>query len=316
MPSSFISKETRTKISNALKKYYSSKDSEKTRIKMSEAHRGKKLSEEHKRKIGEASRKWARAVGFSVEVRKNISERNKLRKLSEETKKKISRANKGKVSWMKGLTGENPKVKMLIAKGIETRKRLYIEGKLVAWNKGKSWSDEVKKKISAKRKGKTYEEIMDIKTALRFKRRLTELGKMKTGSNNPMYRKFGGLNPHFGKPAQHGKHSLRIDLGHHCRSKWEANYCRYLLWIGKKYQYEPKIFTIVLSNGIKATYTPDFLVNGEEWQELKGWETRSEIRKWEFFQKQYPNEKFVFVNRDNYKKIENLYKYIIPNWEF
>lgn len=53
-----------------------------------------------------------------------------------------------------------------------------------------------------------------------------------------------------------------------------------------------------------------------EWHELKGWENRSDIKKWELFQLQYPNEKLILINRDKYKSIEKLYKFIIPNWEF
>ncbi|HDZ60312.1 MAG TPA: hypothetical protein ENH46_01260 [Candidatus Pacearchaeota archaeon] len=73
---------------------------------------------------------------------------------------------------------------------------------------------------------------------------------------------------------------------------------------------------IKLPNGIKATYTPDFLVDNKEWHEVKGWKGRSKIRKWELFQKQYPTQKLVLIDKNNYKKIERLYKFIIPNWEF
>jgi hypothetical protein len=97
---------------------------------------------------------------------------------------------------------------------------------------------------------------------------------------------------------------------------WEANYCRYLLWIGKSYQYEPRIFILTLQKGIKTTYTPDFFVEGIEWHELKGWENRSELKKWKLFQEQYPIEKFVLIDRNKYKELERLYQYIIPNWEF
>ena len=279
------------------------------------AHKGKILSEEHKRKIGESSRRWHREFGFSEEARKRISENNKGKTMSEEARRKITEANKGNTSWMKGLTIDNPKVKNIIEKGAETRRKLYAECKLKPWNLGKPWSEEVRKKISAARKGKKYEEVMDKETVIKFKQRLSELGKRFAGKNNPMYGKSGDKNPHFGKPAQHGKHSFRRDLGHYCRSKWEANYARYLLWTGKKYNYEPKSFIIILANGEKATYTPDFLVENE-WHELKGWESRNEVKKWEFFKQQYPKEKFVFVNRNKYKEIERFHKYIVPNWEF
>ena len=89
---------------------------------------------------------------------------------------------------------------------------------------------------------------MGKEKALACKKKLSEIMKTRIlGKNNPMYGKFGELNHHFGKPAQHGKHSFRKDLHHYCRSKWEANYCRYLLWLGKKYQYEPKTFIMSIN---------------------------------------------------------------------
>ncbi len=289
---------------------------EETKIKMSLAHKGKKLSKEHRQKIGEATRKWHKEFGFSEETRKKLSEINKGKVVSQETREKISRANKGHTGgWSKGLSIEDPRVRKYVEKSAETRRKLYQEGKLKPWNLGKPWSDEIKKKISAKKKGKRYEEIMDPEVVIKFKKRLSELGKNKSGKNNPMYGRVGDKNPHFGKPAEHGKCALRRDLGHPCRSKWESNYARYLLWIGKKYLYEPKTFIIILYDGKKATYTPGFLM-GNEWHELKGWEDRSQVKKWEFFKQQYPNEKFILIDRKRYKEIERTYKYIIPNWEF
>lgn len=315
--------ETKKKISDGLKKYYLTHKSynygkhlsEETRKKLSLSHKGRTLSKEHKKKIGEATVRWHKKVGFSKETREKISKMNKGRKVSLETKKKISSANKGHIAWNKGLTKDDPRVRKNVEAAVKTRRLLYEKGELKPWNFGKPWSEEVKAKISAQRKGKTYEEIMGKEKAIQFKKRLSELGKRFVGKDNPMYGKSGDKNPHFGKPAWHGKHSFRRDLGHHCRSKWEANYARYLLWIGKKYQYESKTFVIMLNNGEKGTYTPDFLVENN-WYELKGWEDRNELKKWEFFIKQYPDEKFVFIDRNKYKEIEQFYKYIVPNWEF
>ena len=80
---------------------------------------------------------------------------------------------------------------------------------------------------------------------------------------------------------------------------------KYIYWdtynTNKNYKYEPKTFVITLLNGNKATYTPDFLVDGKEWHELKGWENRSELRKWELFHDQYPNEKLILIDRKKYK---------------
>lgn len=281
-------------------------------------YKTKTLSEEHKKKIGDSIRIWHKEVGFSKETREKLSKITKGHTLSEEAKQKISKANKGKIAWNKGLTKEtDERIRKNIEKRTITIKRLYSEGKIKPWNLGKPWNEEVKKKISLWRKGKTYEEIMGKEKALEFKKKLSKMMKKRVlGINNPMYGKVGELNPHFGKPTVHGKNTFREDLGHFCHSKWEANYCRYLLWTRRTYRYEPKTFVIILPNGIKSTYTPDFLVDGKELHELKGWEDRSDIRKWELFQKQYPDANFVFIDRNKYKSLEKLYQYIIPNWEF
>jgi len=308
-----IKKSVRERISKSLKKYFSN---EENRKRLSEARKGKKLSEEHKRKIRDSVIRWNKEIGMPPEIRKRIAEKQRGRKVSGETKRKIGRSNKGKIAWNKGLTNEDTRVKQNSIKRAETQRKMYKEGKLKPWNLGKPHSEETKIKISLKKKGKTYEEIMGKEKALQVKKRLSELGRLKFGENNPMYGRTGEKNPHFGKPAKHGKHSFKKDLGHHCRSNWEANYIRYLLWTKRKYKYEPKFFIIKLPSGEKGTYTPDFLVDENEWHELKGWEGRTKIKKWELFQQQYPKEKFVFIDRNKYKKIERLFKYIIPNWEF
>lgn len=67
------------------------KCSEETKIKISNAHKGKHFSEEHKRKIGNAHK----GKYFSEETRRKISEARKGMHLSEETKIKIGNVHKG-----------------------------------------------------------------------------------------------------------------------------------------------------------------------------------------------------------------------------
>jgi len=55
---------------------------------------GKKLSEEHKRKISKSAKK----VTHTLEWNKKISEANKGKKLSEKHKEKLSKAHRGKSS--------------------------------------------------------------------------------------------------------------------------------------------------------------------------------------------------------------------------
>ena len=100
------------------------KHSEESKMKMSEAKKGKLKSEEHRKKLSEVNK----GKHLSEETRKKMSEVRKGKPRSEETRKKLSEAKKGnKISE-------------------ETRK------KISEVNKGKHLSEETRKKISEARK--------------------------------------------------------------------------------------------------------------------------------------------------------------------
>lgn len=65
-------------------------------------------------------------------------------------------------------------------------------------------------------------------------------------------------------------HGYRDDLGHNCRSRWEANVARLFLALGWDYEYEPQRFEVRLLDGGRSSYLPDFLVAGRLWVEVKG----------------------------------------------
>lgn len=103
-----------------------SKRSNETIAKVRQSLTGRKLSEEHKRKVSESMRGIKHKTGLSDEHKAKISAANKGRVLSDEhkrkivasrrknnvcwvtetTKQKISATNKGKIPWNKGLTKE------------------------------------------------------------------------------------------------------------------------------------------------------------------------------------------------------------------
>ena len=146
-----LSEETKQKISESEK---GKKISEETKRKMSESLKGKQLSEEHKQKISEANK----GREFSEEHKQKVSESLKGRKLSEEHKKKLSEAKKGiKLS-------EEHKQKLSES----------MKGK----NKGKKLSEETKRKLSEANKGKHHSEETKLKISEALK-----------GKNNPMYGK-------------------------------------------------------------------------------------------------------------------------------
>ena len=103
------SEESKLKMSEAKK---GKKHSEETKLKISEAAKGKKLSEETRKKMSKAK---------SEETKRKMSESQKGRVVSEETKRKMSEAAKGK----------------LRPKSVEHRQKISEAGKgRTPWNKG------------------------------------------------------------------------------------------------------------------------------------------------------------------------------------
>lgn len=90
--------------------------------------KGKKRSEETKKKIREANK----GKKLSEETRNKIGAANKGKKHSEEAKKKMREAHKGQVAWNKG--------KHTQPKSDETRRRMSesAKGKNI-WTKGMHW---------------------------------------------------------------------------------------------------------------------------------------------------------------------------------
>ncbi len=136
------------------------------------------------------------------------------------------------------------------------------------------------------------------------------------------------------------KKGTRKDLGVYVRSKMEANYLRWLNFMGIKYKYEPKTFYF---EGIKrgtTCYTPDiYLPESDQWIELKGWLNQRSKVAIKRFKKFYPVEfsKLSMVmsnttakssqesvnylkdlgikNIEDYGKLERRIKKLIKYWE-
>ena len=108
------------------------------------------------------------------------------------------------------------------------------------------------------------------------------------------------------------------------RSRWEANYARYLEWLKKNnniqsWSHEPKIFWF---EGIKrgtVSYLPDFCVlekNGEEvYHEVKGWMDKRSLTKIKRMRKYYPQVKLIVVGKKEYESILKSTSKLIEGWE-
>lgn len=99
----------------------------------------------------------------------------------------------------------------------------------------------------------------------------------------------------FGHISKYGRTHLKSgwkeDLQVSVRSGWESNFLRYLNFLEKSWEYEPKTF--IFKDEIRGAraYMPDIYLPKENiWIEIKGWmssKDRSKIRK---FKKFYPEE--------------------------
>jgi len=108
------------------------------------------------------------------------------------------------------------------------------------------------------------------------------------------------------------------------RSKWEANYARYLEWLKehnqiKEWQHENKTFWF---EGIKRgcrSYLPDFEVennNGTiEYHEVKGWYDDRSKTKVKRMAKYYPEVKLIIIFQKQYNEIKNKVGRLINGWE-
>lgn len=109
------------------------------------------------------------------------------------------------------------------------------------------------------------------------------------------------------------------------RSKWEANYGRYLEFLKhygeiREWAHEAQTFWF---NGIKrgvVSYLPDFRVlrldMSFEYHEVKGWMDGRSKTKIKRMAKYYPNVKLVVIGSKQYTEIKNKLSKMIEGWEY
>jgi len=148
---------------------------------------------------------WNKGLTTGTDIRvKRIVEKLKGRRHSEESKRKMSE-NHANVSGRNNPIYGKPRSEETKRKISETKKTRYASGEITAWNKGKSWSEEAKKRMSKAHKGKKLSE--------EHKRKISESGKGRVlseetrrkmslsqlGEKNCMYGKMGDKNPNYGR---------------------------------------------------------------------------------------------------------------------
>ena len=104
------------------------------------------------------------------------------------------------------------------------------------------------------------------------------------------------------------------------KSAMEANLFRFYRLKGVKCDYEPDRFVFPKNSntfGIRV-YIPDFKINIGKfvyYLEAKGTMDKKSLEKIRLFKRFYPRLKLYLISWDTYKKIEKLYRHMIPTWE-
>lgn len=138
-------------------------------------------------------------------------------------------------------------------------------------------------------------------------------------------RRFGGLAAV--RHAKIGKGGRRPDLGDkYFRSKMEANFWRYLLWLKSKGEiedcaYEPREFEFPVKRGVRF-YKPDFWVKekpghklGEYYVETKGYMDAKSKTALGRMARHYPDVTVIVIDYSAYRKIQAVCKGLVSGWE-
>jgi len=117
------------------------------------------------------------------------------------------------------------------------------------------------------------------------------------------------------------------EIGEHrrfFRSRWEANYARYLQWLKERgeiadWQHEAETFWFdAIKRGVRS-YLPDFRVvekcGAVSYHEVKGWfdaRSKTTLRR---MAKYYPNVRLLVIDGDQYSSIAKTVGRMIEGWE-
>lgn len=120
------------------------------------------------------------------------------------------------------------------------------------------------------------------------------------------------------------RRGVREDLGIFVRSRWEANYARYLKFLQERadiaaWEYEPTTFRFDGVSRGPYTYKPDFkVITGDgsvQYHEVKGWMDSASRGKLKRFAKFYPQMTLVVIEQKAYRQIERALSSVIAHWE-
>ncbi len=108
------------------------------------------------------------------------------------------------------------------------------------------------------------------------------------------------------------------------RSKWEANYARYLQWLKENshildWKHEPTTFWFKdIKRGVRS-YLPDFSITETSgtivYHEVKGWMDAKSATKIKRMAKYHPDIKLIVIQKASYLDIKQKVSRMIQGWE-
>lgn len=179
---------------------------------------------------------------------------------------------------------------------------------------GKTHTDEAKQKNSAASK-RYWNEVTEADIAVRAERMIAT-----------KVERYGHAGPARTATEVYSRaaRGRRDDLGgQFFRSRWEANYARYLNWLIaqgqiRAWRYEPRTFVFPVRRGT-VTYLPDFEVtelNGATaFHEVKGWMDAKSQTKLRRMAKYYPDVKVIVIGRREYSALAKWGRTLVSGWE-
>lgn len=108
------------------------------------------------------------------------------------------------------------------------------------------------------------------------------------------------------------------------RSRWEANYARYLEWQKRRgdiaeWEYEPTTFYFEGLKRGKNNYKPDFLVMANDetkrYHEVKGYMDKRSKTLLDRMRRYYPDVPLEVIDGKRYRGIARTAARIVPGWE-
>lgn len=177
---------------------------------------------------------------------------------------------------------------------------------------GKKHSAETKQRLS--------------ETSLAFRATLTsgEAGDMAAKAMQTTFTKYGRLAPQVKRGSWKAGWREIGEKRNYYRSKWEANYGRYLQWLKEQgqildWEHEPETFWFeAIKRGVRS-YLPDFRVTendgSSKLHEVKGWmdaRSKTTIKR---MAKYHPQETLIVVREKQYKEIGKKVSALIEGWE-